>query len=122
MDRGLLGLARENGVNRATFVESKPRSRISGARCAGLGAPMSIREFEKANERWCVREMDTRTVPGARADRCLICESTDVIRRLWEYPANWEELDDEALWTLCHADAHLRSARARDPGGPPNVA
>lgn len=47
--------------------------------------------------------MDARRVPGARADRCLVCGSTEVIRRLWTYPENWAELDDEALWALCSA-------------------
>jgi hypothetical protein len=62
---------------------------------------MPNRDLERGNERWTVREVDARRVPGARADRCLICESGEVVRRLWEYPKNWTELDDEALWKLC---------------------
>jgi hypothetical protein len=63
------------------------------------------RLVERADRRWTLREMDARAVPGARAPRCLICESTEVIRRLWNYPRNWRELDDRELATLCEGSA-----------------
>src|SRR4051794_35182356 len=47
---------------------------------------------------WDVREADARDVPGARGPRCLIFESPEVVRRVWVFPANWRELDDDALW------------------------
>ena len=47
---------------------------------------------------WHVRELDTRKIPGALGDRCLVFESPEVIRRVWLFPANWWELDDGALW------------------------
>lgn len=52
---------------------------------------------------WVIREVDTSHVPGARADRCLICESNEegVIHRVWEYPEHWYELSDEELRRLC---------------------
>ena len=62
---------------------------------------MPNRDIEHGSVRWTVREVDARRVPGARADRCLICDSGEVVRRLWKYPENWTELDDEALWELC---------------------
>jgi len=48
-----------------------------------------------------MREVDARNVPGARRATCLICESGDVIRRLWSFPSDWYQLDDDALLTLC---------------------
>jgi hypothetical protein len=48
-----------------------------------------------------LREVDARKVPGARAPTCLICESADVIRRLWAFPGDWHSLDDESLLDLC---------------------
>jgi hypothetical protein len=62
---------------------------------------MPTRDFQYEGQRWQVRELDASHVPGARAERCLICESTEVIRRLWSYPNDWVTLDDEALWRLC---------------------
>ena len=59
------------------------------------------RLVERGERRWTLREMDARRVPGARAATCLICESTDVIRRFWRYPRDWRSLDDEGLAELC---------------------
>jgi hypothetical protein len=62
------------------------------------------RLIQRGSAQWSLREVDAHSVPGARAPKCLICESTDVIRRLWAYPADWKSLSDDALWTLCEAD------------------
>jgi hypothetical protein len=63
------------------------------------------RLVERGDRHWTLREMDARAVPGARAPRCLICESTEVIRRLWSYPNDWRQLDDLQLATLCEGSA-----------------
>ena len=41
-------------------------------------------------------------VPGARGARCLVMESESkgVCRRLWTYPANWQELSADDLLAL----------------------
>lgn len=44
--------------------------------------------------------MDATRVPGARADRCLIFDSDDVVRRAWNFPDEWAELDDDSIWAL----------------------
>jgi hypothetical protein len=62
------------------------------------------RLIQRGSVHWSLREVDARRVPGARAPKCLICESTDVIRRLWVYPDDWKSLTDDALWTLCESD------------------
>ena len=59
------------------------------------------RLVERGDRHWTLREMDARGVPGARAARCLICESTEVVRRLWNYPSDWRKLDDVELAALC---------------------
>lgn len=51
--------------------------------------------------RWTVREVKADAVPGASAPRCLICESDDVVRRIWRYPVNWLLLSDEELLRIC---------------------
>ena len=63
------------------------------------------RLVERGDRHWTVREMDARGVPGARAPTCLICESTEVIRRLWDYPRDWRKLDDLELARLCEGAA-----------------
>lgn len=54
---------------------------------------------------WLIREMDASNVPGARAERCLLCESAEqgIVRRLWTYPQHWFHLTDEDLRQLCEA-------------------
>lgn len=72
-------------------------------------------------DRWLIAEIDARGIPGAQADRCLVCQSEQVMRRLWDYPTDWHSLSDEALGALCEgvlADmpaAHAgQEARARE--------
>jgi len=59
------------------------------------------RIIQRGDDMWTVREMNTEHVPGARGRRCLICESTAIVRRLWNYPEDWANLSDEALLRLC---------------------
>lgn len=49
---------------------------------------------------WTVREMDTSSVPGARAPRCLVFDSGAVARRIWRYPQDWGLLPPSALLGL----------------------
>ena len=62
--------------------------------------PRNERIFQHGDEQWTVREVDARRVPGALHASCLICESSDVVRRLWRYPRNWRSLADDELWDL----------------------
>jgi hypothetical protein len=59
------------------------------------------RIVERGDHRWAVREVSANAVPGATAPRCLICESDDVVRRIWRYPDNWLSLSDEDLLRIC---------------------
>ena len=62
------------------------------------------RVLQRGDDMWTVREMDTGNVPGARGARCLICESSTIVRRLWTYPENWWMLSDDELLRLCAKD------------------
>ena len=44
---------------------------------------------------WSVVEVDAATVPGARGSHCLVFTREDCVRRVWDYPADWQSLDDE---------------------------
>jgi hypothetical protein len=50
--------------------------------------------------RWQVREVDARAVPGARGARCLLFEAEGVVRRVWDYPADWMRLAPAELVSL----------------------
>jgi hypothetical protein len=60
------------------------------------------RSVEVGERRWTVREVNADSVPGAAAPRCLICESDDVVRRIWRYPENWLSLSDDDLMSICN--------------------
>lgn len=48
---------------------------------------------------WCVYEVPADD-PAPPSRRCLIFESTKVVRRVREYPEHWRALTDEALGGL----------------------
>lgn len=49
---------------------------------------------------WRVREMDTRGLPGARGERCLVFDSGRAMRRSWVVPDEWRTLGHDALLAL----------------------
>ncbi len=60
------------------------------------------RVLQGGDEMWTVREVSAHTVPGARAERCLICESSSIVRRLWDYPEGWQHMSDDELLGICN--------------------
>jgi hypothetical protein len=63
--------------------------------------PFDAREFVDAEGRlWRVHEVPADRVPGARGSHCLIFSTTDTLRRIWSYPADWRTLPDSALAVL----------------------
>jgi hypothetical protein len=62
--------------------------------------PGYMRELCREEVSWIVREADTSRMPGARGERCLIFDSESVVRRVWQFPTDWQSLDDDALWAL----------------------
>ena len=49
---------------------------------------------------WSVVEVDAQAVPGAHGARCLVFTRRDCIRRVWDYPADWRQLDVVGLAAL----------------------
>lgn len=64
------------------------------------------RIIQRGDQYWIVREVNTSTVAGSHGARCLICESDDIVRRVWEYPDDWDKLSDDALLELCAKSVH----------------
>ena len=48
---------------------------------------------------WSVRELTTPQA-WARAPRCLVLSSRDCVRRVWDYPSDWRDLDADELLEL----------------------
>jgi hypothetical protein len=72
----------------------------------GMNHPHSPeRVLDQGDHRWTVREVKADTVPGSSAPRCLICESDDIVRRIWRYPENWLGLSDDELLQICDKSA-----------------
>lgn len=70
-------------------------------------------------DRWLVAEVDAREIPGALSDRCLVCQSDQIARRLWAYPENWHTLSDAALGALC--EGKLADVAQRRPDAQPQT-
>lgn len=49
---------------------------------------------------WRVHEQDTGSHSWAAGRLCLIFDAADVVRRVWDVPAEWYRLPDDALLTL----------------------
>ena len=52
---------------------------------------------------WTVREVATPQT-WARAERCLVLNSRECVRRVWHYPSHWRALDADQLLSLGTAD------------------
>jgi hypothetical protein len=57
--------------------------------------------------------MDATSIPGARANRCLIFDSEGVVRRAWSFPRTWAELDDDDIWALLERELPAPLATTR---------
>ena len=81
----------------------RPPSRLAplsvNAALPGSGMEF-VERADGAFVHWHVHEVDAHAVPGTRGPRCLLFLCDGVIRRVWEYPANWRSLDDAALGRL----------------------
>jgi hypothetical protein len=49
---------------------------------------------------WTVTEREGHAVPGSRGSRCLIFDSPEAVRRVWDYPAGWRDLLPPSLIAL----------------------
>ena len=49
---------------------------------------------------WQVTERECAGAPGGRGRHCLVFDSGEVLRRVWQYPEHWRTLSDLALAEL----------------------
>ena len=65
-----------------------------------LGVP-TRRDFVSADgTQWCVHERDASGMAHARGARCLVFETGNVLRVVWNYPRDWRTLSDAELEVL----------------------
>lgn len=75
-----------------------------------------LRERTLGGIAWRIWMADTRGVPGARAERCLIFDTGDRVRRVWSVPEDWGQMPAEMLIALADAGAS-RIAPLREMSG-----
>jgi hypothetical protein len=49
---------------------------------------------------WRIYEVASANVPAPRGRNCLIFESSQAVRRVWNYPSNWHNLSTDELSAL----------------------
>lgn len=49
---------------------------------------------------WRIYEVASVNVPSPRGSNCLIFESAQAVRRVWNYPTNWHHLSSDELSAL----------------------
>jgi hypothetical protein len=75
---------------------------------------MTERQIIRNGVRWSIHEIDSSRVPGARRASCLIFECDGIVRRVWEYDADWAAATDDALWAIVEPP---NAARGNTPSG-----
>jgi hypothetical protein len=75
-----------------------------------------LRETALGGIAWRIWMADTRGVPGARAEHCLIFDTADRVRRVWSVPEDWGQMPAEMLIALADAGAS-RVAPLRELSG-----
>lgn len=69
--------------------------------------------------RWQVWVADTRHVPGAPSTHCLLFDSGDTVRRVWQVPDDWSHMAARALLDLAEHTPAPRVAHVRRDEHPP---
>lgn len=62
---------------------------------ARMGQPVKFKDSHGLC--WTVCEHDGRSIPGHQNDTCLIFKSEYSMRRVWTYPADWQDMPATAL-------------------------
>jgi hypothetical protein len=77
-----------------------------------------MRELFRDGVKWSVHEASATRTPGAQAYRCLIFDSEGIVRRLWTFPENWNQLADNEILRLLEAPTPAHGVRAVLHSGP----
>ena len=64
------------------------------------GTPTRVVRDHTTGRKWRVWVADTRRVPGAPGASCLLFDTGDCVRRVWQVPDDWGRMPPEALLRL----------------------
>jgi hypothetical protein len=73
--------------------------RVFHSHGAGLDQSRAHVIVDSDGVEWAVREVETPQ-SWARGAHCLVLNSRDCVRRIWNYPADWRLLDADTLLAL----------------------
>ncbi|HET6681212.1 MAG TPA: hypothetical protein VFG84_08415 [Gemmatimonadaceae bacterium] len=59
-----------------------------------------LRFYDNSGVDWRIYEVPSSRVPAPRGSNCLIFESDAAIRRVWNYPNDWQGLSEPELAEL----------------------
>jgi hypothetical protein len=82
------------------------------------GAPVRVLRDRASGRKWRVWVADTRGVPGARGDRCLLYDTGEWVRRVWRVPDDWARMAPAALVALAEAAAEAAAEAVEAPAAP----
>ena len=69
------------------------------------GTPARVLRDHTTGRKWRVWVADTRRVPGAPGATCLLFDTGDCVRRVWQVPDDWSRMPPEALLRLAETPA-----------------
>jgi hypothetical protein len=75
--------------DRALYRTPAPRAPLWFDRASRVLARRTIAD-PATGEWWNVAEVDTTGLPGAQAAACLLFDGDIGVRRVWDYPAAWQ--------------------------------
>ncbi len=86
------------------------------------GTPARVLRDHTTGRKWRVWVADTRRVPGAPGATCLLFDTGDCVRRVWQVPDDWSRMPTDALLRLAEtplASPGMATAPARGSERPP---
>ena len=83
------------------------------------GTPVRVLRDGATGRKWRVWVADMRTVPGARAEACLVFDTGDRVRRVWHVPDDWVRMAPDALARLAEHPREAADAPALRRWPPP---
>jgi hypothetical protein len=91
-------------AHRVGSADAAPEPHDQGRRHTHVWARAEVlserRVLGRNGEAFTIRELEAGACPGSRTGRCLVFENHSLVRRLWDYPADWLAMSDVAVLAL----------------------
>jgi hypothetical protein len=90
--------------HRVGFADAAPEPHDQGRSHTHVWAQAEVlserRVLGTNGEAFTIRELEAGACPGPHTGRCLVFENHSLVRRLWDYPADWLAMSDVAVLAL----------------------